>query len=1254
MNRRARTSLAASARAGVWVLLAAVGTTLPACSSGVPSFSQADPFERLRLLAERPGGTDSTIPPPDPALAEIAPDDPDATRARVPLADLDPESIASAPASETDGAPAPETADSPEAEPTDEARTEALMLYARARQMLAGGEANEAITLLDRASELDPTAPEIWRALGDARRAARFENSAGLAYQRAAELGLAEPEALTLAGLHALGRGETAAAARWLLSATRADPRHADPLIDFIAHGALGEALLDLGWTEAGAEAIEIGIGIPRVARVPTNLGREAADLQRKRGPLLATLGDALLRLGRYAEAADAYERARATPGSAGVQERLIYALRRSGNDAGAALVLLDEIREGGRLTPGVVRSLGDLAQRIRPRTAVADALGAIDDEGSPTRRADLVIARASTLPDDRALALLASELAGDAGESAPSRLALLIAGIERAAGDALSGETDTLDPERGGEASLAWVESVVGTTPSLAGDAAFALTRARGLPAGLAARVQESIDDADARVLLLAELALLHDDRDAVGASLAALPTPGEGVPASTLALRARLAAALGERGAMDEAIAALRSTDARDDLAFALRTAQRFDESLAVLRDLAKQSPGAESPPGIGVDALLELAGMETLAGDPADAKIALERALDADPRDERVYAALLALHSPGGALPDEEAVAALGRRMREIMPTSDLLQTMLAGELLRRGLIDDAAAVIVPLFEAAPTEPSRLDAMLNLWRRRAIAQRTDANEIDLAQRIAGEHPNAPGPVRLLAGGLVLADDPDGAIAAIDRYEQATGDRSLAGLREQLIRDAIRDHERADALALARLDHTPRSIDETIALATVHAGMITRGADLAEAIPAIRDALASLPDDAGLTEAQRSAAQNAVTRAAIAVDQVPATGRESRPLLDPRASGAMLSLLDFAQGRGLVVSPGVHELRLILLSKAGAGPDRLIAAAEHAIAQSLAQPNASPSIERAFLRRAADLLVDAGEADRAFDWLATRALAGAADEPALNSDAFQEWFRLVVIAEDADRGRAFIDRLNAAGLVQPAWGEIRPEGWDGRGAGDPAEIAYLLGVFTQGDEEADRVRRDYLRLALVYDPTHPWAANDLGYTMLEAGEDLAEAERLIEIAYEGAPDRANIVDSLGWVRYHRGKLEDATDPATGAVEPGAVTLLRRAVELSDPEDDGVVHDHLGDALYASGRTDEAIEAWRTAARLANQALSRLRASGRADGVRSGELSDLAVRAIMKPNAIQMGQAPEIAPQKGTTNSTPSPDEDG
>jgi YebC/PmpR family DNA-binding regulatory protein len=1164
MTRPARTTLATAARAGAWALLAAAGAPLAGCSG--TATSGADPFERLRVVAERPGAPARVLTPPDPALARIPGDDPRADAAFTPLSALTTSDLGATPPADapTDRPTDPrvEQPDEPDgedaqpaAEPDPDDAREALTLYARARQQLADGDATGAIGLLERATILDPDAPAVWRALGDARRSARFENSAGLAYTRAAELGIQEPEALTLAGLHAAERGETARAAGWLLTAVRADPPHADPLIGYVAYAALGGALLDLGHTAAGAEALAVGVEIPRAARVPTNLGREAATVQRRRAPLLTRLGDARLALGDETGAIEAYESARAIPGAPPVQERLIYALRRSGRDAGAALVLLEEVRAGARVTDARGRALAELAEQIRPRTAVAEALAAIDDRGSATRRARLIAARAACLPVRDAARVLARAITEDRALSAPSRQGLIGVGLERLA------ENDPDD-------AIRWAASMVERDLSIATDAAFALVRARAIPAGLGARLEASTDGGPAGASLAGELALLHNDRAAIAAALDALEN--ETAP-PTLGLRARLAAALGRWSDADDAIAALRDNGSAEALAFALRSAQRFEAALDALPEASAIAGGRPHP----VDTLLERSALASLVGDQAGARDALERALDADPRDERIYAAMLALHEPDGPAPDAEALSAAGRRLREIVPDSDLLRTMLGGEMLRRGLTDDAAGVLVPLLEDAPTEASKLDAMLRLWRQRAAESRADENELALVESLASAHPNAPGPVRLLAGGLALAERAEDAVARVDAFESATGSRALAPLRERLVRDALGDAARADRLALDRLAPAPRSIGDSVALAELHARRLAGEEPLAATLGAIRDALAAIPPEAGLTAPQRLGVRNAVTRAAVTVDSVPATGRSRPPLLDQEAARATLDLLAWGIAREIDLAPGVHELRMLLLDREGAATGELTDAAIAAIDQAVRRADASGgpdpvNLERAFLRRAADMLVARDEADRAFEWLAERSLAGDAavrtgpaaaeeEEPgnSIRLPAFQEWFRLVVISEDAGRGAAFIERLRDAGRLDDAWAILRPDEWDGLDTGEPAEIAYLLALYAPDSDASGSVPSAYLRLALSHNPAHPWAANDLGYTMLEAGGDLAEAERLIEIAYRARPDRANIVDSLGWVRYHRGKLGDTVDPRTGDEVLGAVSLLERAVAL-------------------------------------------------------------------------------------------------
>jgi tetratricopeptide (TPR) repeat protein len=1253
---------------------------IPACSSGprasdtdpagqtVPAgqtfpAGQTDPIAALRERAARPSPTRRELEPPHPSLRSALGGEASDPRLTRPLDTLDPAEFlgddpsdhagainAETPSREPDSPASPAQSVSPSV--SEEDQLAALRLYAEARLVAADGEHNRAITLLDRAVSRDPTAPQIWRALGDARRAARFENSASEAYRRAAELGTDEPQALLLAGLGAVKRDEPRAAAAWLLRAVRAEPAHADPLIAYTAHAALGEALIELGYLSAGAEALAEGVQIPRAARVPTQIGREAADVQRRLGTLLVLQGDTLLRLERNDEAATAYEAARGLLGAEGVRDRLIYALRTSGNDAGAAVVLLDEIRETGRIAPDTARLLATLAESIKPRSLVADALESLDDRGSASRRADLVAVRAGTLPSREALELLTATLREDLTLSSPSARRLLLAGINAAAPESSTDAART-------KAALRWILANIRQRPDLADNAAWALTSAPGLRRDLDAAITDESAPGAASGLLRAALAIRQDDRARILELLEHPPAAGESP--DSLVTTTQLAAATGRWQSADRAVEALRTLDAPRALAAGLTATQRPAEALAIMRDLEPRS----------VDEFLERAALETALldgiGDAERARHDLEAARDLDPLDDRIYAALLAYHAPDGPRPDDDAVTAVGRQLRMVRPESTLLRTMLSGELLRRGLTDDAAAIAVPLLRAAPTDTARQDAVLNLWRRRAAAQQAEQNELDLVRALITQHPNDPGLVRLLAGGLVLADEAENAEAAIVEFAAATGDRTLASLREQIVRDGLDDPERAEALALERLSPSPRSIDDSADLIALHAGAMARGDATPERVAAIRDAAESIPVDAVLTTAQRTAAGNGVARAAIVVDTARRNNTDIAAFEQP-----LLGLLGWSASRDLPLAPGIHGLRLDLLDQSGSNARTLLDAAEHAIAQQ--QPGSE--IRRAFYRKAADQLVARDESAAAFGWLRERSIKPVDPDESLDTDAYQEWFRLVIVIGQDDpagsvaRAREMIDALgentdSETSLIGAAWDIVRPEGPTWSTAGDlasPADVAgdlaYLFALYapdaapnatspaaTEAPQaETDNARTRFLRLALEYDPQHAWAANDLGYTMLEAGHDLAESERLIEIAYEGEPDQANIVDSLGWVRYHRGKVEDALDPETGELVEGAITLLERAVELSDEDDDGVVHDHLGDALYAAGRTEEAIAAWKQAARLANAALSRLRASGRANSVRSDELADLAVRAIMKPNALQLDQQPAVEPQRGVS----------
>jgi len=125
---------------------------------------------------------------------------------------------------------------------------------------------------------------------------------------------------------------------------------------------------------------------------------------------------------------------------------------------------------------------------------------------------------------------------------------------------------------------------------------------------------------------------------------------------------------------------------------------------------------------------------------------------------------------------------------------------------------------------------------------------------------------------------------------------------------------------------------------------------------------------------------------------------------------------------------------------------------------------------------------------------------------------------------------------------------------------------------LYYARGVSYERLDEWDKAEADF-RKALKLSPNQPSTLNYLGYSLVEKGIKLDEAQNLIERAVQGRPNDGFITDSLGWLLYRIGKFDEAVDP------------MERAAELvpTDP----VVNDHLGDVYWKVGRNREARFQW-------------------------------------------------------------------
>ncbi|MCC2957873.1 tetratricopeptide repeat protein [Massilia sp. IC2-477] len=106
-------------------------------------------------------------------------------------------------------------------------------------------------------------------------------------------------------------------------------------------------------------------------------------------------------------------------------------------------------------------------------------------------------------------------------------------------------------------------------------------------------------------------------------------------------------------------------------------------------------------------------------------------------------------------------------------------------------------------------------------------------------------------------------------------------------------------------------------------------------------------------------------------------------------------------------------------------------------------------------------------------------------------------------------------------------------------------------------------------------LRDVMVLAPDNHHAYNALGYSLAERNTRLQEAYTLVAKALEMAPGDPFIMDSMGWVQYRLGKLDEAEKYLRDAY------ALRR-----DPE----IAVHLGEVLFQKGQQAAAQALWREA----------------------------------------------------------------
>lgn len=133
-----------------------------------------------------------------------------------------------------------------------------------------------------------------------------------------------------------------------------------------------------------------------------------------------------------------------------------------------------------------------------------------------------------------------------------------------------------------------------------------------------------------------------------------------------------------------------------------------------------------------------------------------------------------------------------------------------------------------------------------------------------------------------------------------------------------------------------------------------------------------------------------------------------------------------------------------------------------------------------------------------------------------------------------------------------------------------------DP-EAHFYLGVIYSELKDTLRMKEE-LNKAIALNPDYAQALNYLGYSYIEEGKNLKEAEKLIKRALKISPDNGAYLDSLGWLYYKKGKLKESKE------------LLTKAVSLTP---DSVIFDHLGDVYFKLKDSAKARANWQESLKL-------------------------------------------------------------
>lgn len=1032
--------------------------------------------------------------------------------------------------------------------PTDQVLRETTRLYLQAREMTIEGRYFDSIRTLEQALKLDPTAVACMRLMAENYLSTIGPAKALKLYEDILSIDPDDVDALLRLGSAAWQRRDAARAAAMLGRACTllSDPqtRPSDGDVWALAAYDLGQVLLAEGYDEAGVSLWnEL---VQRLAAVPPQsprYQREIDRLHRAAPEMWRDLGDAFCRLERFDDAVEVYALALHNARSTGESTlpRLLWALLRSGREQDALSVFLQAIED-----PAMPEAV-ELASLFRG-TPSSDALA-----GALRRRLEehpgelaYVQALATLLPPERSDAIIL-EFLGRFGTDPDVIRGLLPWAIER------------LAPSQPVRLIIAVAEKS-GRVPDELLDELVALTDDPDRYAAAVRDLPQDVARGSAaeliRIGLLLRGARLAEAREALDALVAARPALAE-----AQLVRARLLLALNLEDAAAEVLEAA-TLGPGDPLALfynkalLLADAGRIDAALALFDHVAQERADEIDR----VEHLRRRAMLLADAGRAREAAEVLNEALKIDPGHDAVHGALLRLHGFGGPLRNTERVDELVRSLMASAPQGRTIRLLRAEQDVVRGRFDDAIAAYQALLADDPNDEAALEALRRTW----LAANRAA---EAAEWFEARRQNRPGDRPLRDAWLTSLVADQRANLAIDFLRrtivQRPDDFDSYRRLEEVLRSVGREEE-SRAVMQDRWSRMPPSVARSLALAELE----MQAERSIEAVAHLRDALARAGEH-------------------LIHHIEPIMAMASR-MADSGARDEALQLMESACAqvveKDLAAPPPVFLAWITAMAELDRPLDAIVAAIGRVRA-------IRPEIELEMTALATVTLARRERIDDACTladaWLGAERVLQASDAGLI------EWRLMQSILRNEPQHainltrRAFADEAHRAMRIFSS----RPV-LDRRASDPLANALYLLSLeFSANDFHSSHER--LLEEALAVDPDHAAANNDLGYTLADRNERLDEAERMLVKAVKADPSNSAYLDSLGWVRYKLGRLEDAGDEVH---EYGAIRLLEEAALLRRGQarlaldDDPVILDHLGDAYWRARRAADAVNSWKRA----------------------------------------------------------------